>query len=352
MHISCPHCNAAYNVGPAIKNAVLVCHRCHTEFNMGDEARKQQEERDSAANAPSLPLFDHLSAEQQPIADEDDSGSEVSDSETMHKTTESESTSSIPIPGFLAGKHEYAKEVKEFIEPISHSDEKADVAEEMPEGNIADEEIGNTESIDLQELNEEPRDETATNNDPEPTDKALAISETVEPTPPARKEISIWPWLVVILLIISGTGFWYKQDVWLDHPWVRSVLINLHLPVSVRDKDWVIVPESVQGNWLKRDDGTQVLIIQGRIENLLYCELSPPKILVKFFDESGITDSLEERIMPITEPPSMEKVKHAPFVTPALDRVAVEAQGQRGFFIVLESLPEQAADFTLNPVAN
>ncbi|HKI59553.1 MAG TPA: hypothetical protein VKA23_00845, partial [Mariprofundaceae bacterium] len=66
----------------------------------------------------------------------------------------------------------------------------------------------------------------------------------------------------------------------------------------------------------------------------------------------GITDSLEERVMPITEPPSMEKVKHAPFVTPDLDKVAIEAQGQRGFFLVLEALPEQAADFTLNPVAN
>lgn len=220
-----------------------------------------------------------------------------------------------------------------------------------------------TESFNRQEPIEEPSNKTSEvqaketsepliDHVPEPNDKDMTTSESPDPIPPARNDISIWPWLVVILLIISGAGFWYKQDAWLDHSWVRSVLINLHLPITVRDKDWVIVPESVQGNWLKRDDGSQVLIIQGRIENRLYCELSPPKILVRFFDESGISEPLEERIMPITEPPSMEKVKHAPFVTPGLDLVTVEAQGQRGFFLVLESLPERTADFTLNPIAN
>ena len=283
---------------------------------MGDEARKQQQERDAATNESSLPLFDHLSTTDQAKA------------ETADKAKASSPAPSTPIPGFLAGKHEYAEEVKEFIAPPSHK---------------------------VKEPAAEPAEATAeesTDSEPTPADEAVTAAETLEPAPPARKEIAIWPWLVVILLIISGTGFWYKQDAWLDHPWVRSVLINLYLPVAVRDKDWVIAPESVQGNWLKRDDGSQVLIIQGRIENRLYCELSPPKILVRFFDESGINESLEERVMPITEPPSMEKVKHAPFVTPELDHVAVEAQGQRGFFLVVESLPEQAADFTLKPVAH
>lgn len=332
MHISCPHCNAAYNVGPIIKNAVLVCHRCHTEFNMGDQAKKQQEEHDATTSESSLPLFDHLSTEQNAKAEKKAVITDTGSSEAPHRTKESGPTSSIPIPAFLAGKHEHTEAMKRFIEP-----EPAGLQELDEESGAAPSEI---------------TAEASTNSEPVAANEAITPSELQEPIPPSRSDISIWPWLVVILLVISGGGFWYKQDVWLDHPWVRSVLINLHLPVAVRDKDWVIVPESVQGNWLKRDDGSQVLIIQGRIENRLYCELSPPKILVRFFDESGIDDALEERVMPITEPPSMEKVKHAPFDKPELDRVAVEAQGQRGFFLVLESLPEQAADFSLKPVTN
>jgi len=33
MRIVCPECHAAYKVGPLIKNAILVCHRCETEFD-------------------------------------------------------------------------------------------------------------------------------------------------------------------------------------------------------------------------------------------------------------------------------------------------------------------------------
>ncbi|MDQ6989896.1 MAG: hypothetical protein Q9M19_08430 [Mariprofundaceae bacterium] len=33
MRIVCPECQSAYNVGSLIKNAILVCHRCDTEFD-------------------------------------------------------------------------------------------------------------------------------------------------------------------------------------------------------------------------------------------------------------------------------------------------------------------------------
>ena len=33
MRIVCPKCQAAYNLGPMIKNAILICHRCDTEFD-------------------------------------------------------------------------------------------------------------------------------------------------------------------------------------------------------------------------------------------------------------------------------------------------------------------------------
>jgi len=316
---------------------------------MGDEVRKQQVQQDAATGDSSLPLFDKLNGDKKASTDTSPPESVEKGSEEVSQAKGSSPTPSIPVPAFLVGEDGYASEIKEFVgEPAPTLEEEAQADVGNSDNIAADSENTQAETVDLQELNEEGQDKSLEIAN----DEVMAVPEPLASTPPVRKEMSIWPWLIIILLIISGAGFWYKQDVWLDHPWVRSVLINLHLPVTVRNKDWVIVPESVQGNWLKRDDGSQILLIQGRIENRLYCDLSPPKILVRFFDESGITDSLEERIMPITEPPSMEKVKHAPFVTPDLDKLAIEAQGQRGFFLVLESLPEQAADFTLNPVAN
>ncbi|MFQ5519534.1 MAG: hypothetical protein ACE5E3_06000 [Mariprofundus sp.] len=197
-----------------------------------------------------------------------------------------------------------------------------------------------------------------TANSPQPLQSSSKHSvgeqsaETHPGIAPSRKQVDIWPWLIATLLVISAMGFWYKQDAWLDHPWLRSVLINLHLPVDVREKDWEIIPSSVQGLWIERDDGSQVLAIQGRIENKLYSELAPPKVLVRFFDDSGISESLGSKIMEITEPPSMDQVKQAPFVAPEKDRVPIAGQGQRGFFLVIESLPDRTADFTLTPVPN
>jgi hypothetical protein len=318
MQISCPHCHAAYEVGALIKNAILVCHRCHAEFSMNDEiARREQDQKRAEAEA-TLPLFDLSKRKQSEESSEThphpplpsrEKSREVVTEKSVHKEK-----SGIPVPTFIAGDHGYADETG-FKEPIivKHSADNPQLPDE----------------IDSDEIS----------------------STAYEPLAPARKELVIWPWLVAMLLIISSFGFWYKKDVWLDHPWVRSVLINMYLPVEVRDKDWFIVPDSVQGHWLKRDDGSQVLLIQGRIENRLYCELPPPHIAIHFFDDSGINESIDEKTLPITEPPSMDQVKHAPFVTPDLDRIPVEAQGQRGFFLVLESLPDQVADFTLSPVA-
>ena len=93
-------------------------------------------------------------------------------------------------------------------------------------------------------------------------------------------------------------------------------------------------------------------MIEGRVANRLYCELSPPRIQVHFFDDSGLDQVLGKITLAITEPPGIEQVKHAPFEVPDIDRVPVEAQGERGFFLVLDSLPERTADFTLTAVVN
>jgi len=289
MHITCPHCNAAYEVGPVIKNALLVCYRCHTEFGI-DERHFEAKENGSATTEQeeSLPLFDHAenSSQEKPEADEPSEKQLPED----------------PIP-----------------EPKAPEPEPEKVANRESE----------TEELNI---------------------TTAASEDDNAPLPPARKTAAIWPWLFFILLIIGGSGFWFKQDVWLDHAWVRSTLINMRLPVEVRDKDWQIVPESVHGQWLTRDDNSRILMIEGRVANRLFCELSPPKIQVNFFDDSGLDRILGETTLSITEPPSIEQVKHAPFEMPNIDRVPVEAQGERGFFLVIDSLPERTADFTLTAV--
>jgi len=325
MHISCPHCDAAYEVGPLIKNAILVCHRCHTEFNIDDAHSKQQSAAETDSMEMPLPLFEHTSTRKKDGKKKGERSSKQASKKIKDDEPHTHAPKS-PIPVFLE-KNQYT---------------------DIPQDKKLSTETDNIEQHDpkaaFKMLEENTKHKTA-----KEVDTKASPEELEKVFPPARKNVVIWPWLIVILLAISGAGFWYKQDVWLDHPWLRSVLINIHLPVEVRDKDWFIIPGSVQGHWLKRDDGSQVFTIQGRIENRLYCELPPPQILIQFFDNTGLTESLEEKIFSITVPPSMAQIKHAPFVIPKPDLLPIEAQGQRGFFLVLESLPERTADFTLTP---
>jgi len=335
MNISCPHCKAAYEIGTPIKNAVLVCHRCHTEFRMDEGVVEHSEKNAARQQESSLPLFEHTDSQQRQAGSETGSAT-MEPSAQKRETSDIEEDSGIPVPAFLEGNDEYAEQIKRENMPIPDPAIVATGRERRKERLQTDE----MSSVAANEPEE------SFNSQPE---SMVSVDETL---PPARTDVVIWPWLIVILLVIGSVGFWYKKDAWLDQPWFRSVMINMHLPVEVRDKDWFIIPSSVQGHWLKRDDGSQVLVIQGRIENRLFCELQPPRILVRFFDDTGITDSLGEQLLPITEPPAVEQVKHAPFVTPPKDMVPVEAQGQRGFFLVVESPPERTADFTLSPVAS
>ncbi len=345
MHISCPHCDAAYEVGPLIKNAILVCHRCHTEFNIDDAHSKQQSAAETDSMEMPLPLFEHTGTRKKDGEKKGERSSKQA-SKKIKKDEHHTHASKSPIPVFLE---------KDQYTDISQ-DKKMSAKPDLANANNNAHSVDSVETTETDNIEQhDPKaafkasEENTRHKTAKEADTKVSPKELEKVFPPARKNVVIWPWLIVILLTISGAGFWYKQDVWLDHPWLRSVLINMHLPVEVRDKDWLIIPGSVQGHWLKRDDGSQVFTIQGRIENRLYCELPPPQILIQFFDNTGLTESLEEKIFSITEPPSMAQIKHAPFVIPKPDLLPIEAQGQRGFFLVLESLPERTADFTLTP---
>jgi len=169
--------------------------------------------------------------------------------------------------------------------------------------------------------------------------------------PPARKSPSLWPWLLIILLAAATAGFWINQDAWLSDPWLRSVLISMDIPLKARATDWRVTPESVQTQWLTRDDGKQVLVIEGRVKNLLQSRLSPPNLKLRLFAAADTGHVLIERILPITQPPLLEAIRHAPYSAPPKDTVPVPALGSRGFILVLEDAPEALGNFTLQPAA-
>jgi len=169
--------------------------------------------------------------------------------------------------------------------------------------------------------------------------------------PPPRANVRIMPWLLTIMFVIAAAGFWSRHDAWLDDPWLRSVLINMGLPVEVRDKDWHIQPASIRAQWVKRDDGSQVLVIEGRVKNLLQCELAPPAIHFSIFAKDDPEHLLLQRELPVSQPPLMVAIRRTPYIVPPEDHVPVTALGDRGFVLVLEGLPPNAGDFTLAPIA-
>ncbi|MDQ6959460.1 MAG: hypothetical protein Q9M27_00400, partial [Mariprofundaceae bacterium] len=180
-----------------------------------------------------------------------------------------------------------------------------------------------------------------------PAEEMHADKHLASPSPP-RARVRIMPWLLSIVLLTTVAGFWFNHDVWLDDPWLRSVLINTGLPLEVRDKDWRIQPGSVRAQWVKRNDGSRVLAIEGRVKNLLQCEITPPAIHFSIFSRDNPKHLLLERKLLISQPPLMSDIRHAPYVAPPEDRVPVSALGDRGFILLLEGLPENAGDFTLS----
>jgi len=184
-----------------------------------------------------------------------------------------------------------------------------------------------------------------------PEQVAAGIEAHAMAEPPARKGPSLWPWLLIILLAAATAGFWINRDAWLSDPWLRSVLINMDVPLEARATDWRVIPESVQTQWLRRDDGKQVLVIEGRVKNLLQSELPPPNLELRLFAAADTGRVISERILPITQPPLLGAIRHAPYSTPPKDTVPVSALGSRGFILVLEDAPESLGNFILQPAA-
>jgi hypothetical protein len=167
---------------------------------------------------------------------------------------------------------------------------------------------------------------------------------------PERRSPRLLAWMSSVVLIIAIAGFSYNYRAWSDNLWLRSMLLNLHIPAPVHASDWRIPTDSVHAEWLKRDDGSSVLVIAGRVENRLHADLATPYIQVTVYDALHTDQIVKRETLPITQPPVIAAIRHAPWVAPPQDDVPVAAAGSRGFMLVMDGLPAHAGAFTLSVV--
>jgi len=159
---------------------------------------------------------------------------------------------------------------------------------------------------------------------------------------PVRHTTHIWPWLLMILIVLTTAGFWIQKDAWLDNRWLRSSLTNIGFDMALRAKDWRIDPASIQAQWIVRSDGSRSLLIRGVIQNLLNSEMPLPKINMILFSKTEPDQQIGniglEIILQSTDPQLAVR-----------DTRPVPALGQRRFTVMAESLPDNTGDFSLMP---
>jgi len=174
-------------------------------------------------------------------------------------------------------------------------------------------------------------------------------SDTDMAVAPQRKSIRLWPWFLTMLVLLTGVGFQVQKDVWMDNRWFRSTLINIGFELQMRAKDWRIVPESVRPKWIKRNDGSRVLFVRGRIENLLGSDMHLPRINIIFFSKIVQKKQIGQLEAVIRRIPSEQALHQFPMALPAMDSALVPALGEHDFAVVVESVPQETGDFSLMP---
>lgn len=308
MRVTCPECRTVYQLPEVEDDALLVCHRCNAEFRATAAPGETAGENMPHADPAPEPEASETTPPAEPAADAQDREPPVEDA-----------------PVIIPAREVAASEPRERQDPAPNTPQNAEhdapISPQAPE----------------------PASEAAE------TDSDDADEEFI--SPPARKKARILPWLIAVLLIIGGTGFWLNHDAWLDDPWLRSVLINIGMPLEVRDKDWHIDPDSVEATWLQRSGGDTVLVITGDVHNRLQSELLPPRIHVTLFARDNPDERILERDLIITRPPLMQAIRRTPYTPPPRDATPVPALGSRGFVLVLENMPQNAGNFTLSPLA-
>ncbi|HID37131.1 MAG TPA: hypothetical protein EYP39_07150 [Ghiorsea sp.] len=163
-----------------------------------------------------------------------------------------------------------------------------------------------------------------------------------------KKKQHAWLWMSLILLILTTAGIANHWHLWSHHGVFRGYFLQVQQGSPVLDSDWQVTPDSVHSQWLKRDDGSLALVVEGEVRNLLSIPLPPPEVKVTFITQTGQNDEI---IQPITEPASLAVLKASPFVSPAVDKTSVFPLGSRGFILVLEDVPLSTQNIELHALA-
>jgi len=169
---------------------------------------------------------------------------------------------------------------------------------------------------------------------------------------PQRNNTRIWPWFLTMLILLAGVGFQIQHDAWMDNRWFRSALINIGFDLDMRAKDWRIAPQSVHPKWIKRSDGSRVLFVRGRIENLLSSDMPLPRIAITFFSNIDPQKQLARIVAVIRRMPSEQAIAQVPMVLPAMDNSIVPALAKHDFAVLVESTPAASGDFTVMPAVH
>lgn len=233
MRIVCPECHAAYQVGAIIKNAILVCHRCNTEF--------------------------------------DTYGNKIAEDNETAKVFENQE------------KHAPTFGVKDLIQSGM-----------------------------------------------------------------GEKKEQVWLWMILILLALIFTGTAMQWEHWKFNSMARAVSIEINQDTPILDRDWKIIANTVQNQWLKRQDGSLVLVIEGQVRNLVGTALPPPEIKVTFITQIG--EDIEV-ILPITEPADLETLQSTPFISPPVDTTPISMLATRGFLLLIEEAPQTTQHILLHAIA-
>lgn len=233
MRIVCPECHAAYQVGAMIKNAILVCHRCNTEF-------------DTYGN----------------------------------KIAEGNATAEV------------------FKKQEEHA----------------------------------------------PT---FGIKDLIQSGMNGKKG-HVWLWMILILLALIFTGIAVQWEHWKLNSMARAVSIEIQQDAPVLDRDWKIIANTVQNQWLKRKDDSLALVIEGQVQNLVGTALPPPEIKITFVTQIGKNI---EMVLPMTEPADLEALQNVPFISPPVDKTPVSMLATRGFLLLIEDAPQATQHILLHAIA-
>jgi len=358
MRVICPHCQTIYQLETTETDAVLICARCGTEFGMGempDDA--QQVDAASIAETQTAEMFSENPSNEEAtdeattdagIAEENVSDEDEPDDTTAENTQDDESFTE--IEDTRAKNEEPESQFEQDGEAENADDHTVTQVENSASPDEHPDDLSSTKEDQAIEPVIIPASEKWIDDDSSaaPETEQVEAADTPTPSsPPPRAKLRIMPWLIGVIFLIVGTGFWLNHDVWMDNPWLRSVMLNIGLDLEIRDKDWLVDPDSVSATWLERSNKETVLVITGEVNNLLQTDLLPPKIHFTLFARDNPDELILERDLTITRPPLMQAIRQAPYLPPPRDNTPVAALGKRGFVLVLEDMPQNAGNFSL-----